>query len=215
MRQIKIAFSGLMRSGKDACGDYIIKKHGGVIKRFAEPLYDIMHYAQRRCRLPETKWRKFLQVVGTELFRAEHPGIWVNLLIEEVVDLDPSVNIIVVDARFNDEFEALKKAGFLLVKIIRTDAEREAEERVSSEVARHASEVDMLSYEGFDHVIVNCGTLEDLYRSVDRLIESQFREEDPCHWYDPEVVEGADDKWAFIRGMKGPAPDLDDFGHPI
>jgi hypothetical protein len=215
MRQIRIAFSGLMRSGKDTCGEYIIKKHGGVIKKFAQPLYDIMYYAQDRCGMPREKWREFLQTVGTELFRAKDPNVWINLLIKEVEETDPNTNVIVTDARFYNEFEALKKAGFFLVKIVRTDEEREAGERVSGEVARHASEVDMLSYEGFDHVIVNCGTLEDLHHSVDYIISDEFIEEspDPCHWYDPQVVEGVDDKWHFFRGMSD--PDITDFGHPI
>ena len=213
MKQIKRAFSGLMRSGKDTCGEYIIRKHGGVIKKFAQPLYDIMYYAQDRCGLPREKWREFLQIMGTEVFRAKDPNVWVNLLIKEVQEMSPNTNVIVTDARFNNEFEALKKAGFFLVKLIRAETARAAEEQVSEEVAKHASEIDMLSYEGFDCVLVNCGTLEDLYHSVDHLIETQFREEDSCHWYDPEVVEGVDDKWHFFRGMSD--PDLTDWGHPV
>jgi hypothetical protein len=213
MKQIKIAFAGQMRSGKDTCGDYIVKNHNGVIMKFATPIYEILEFAQQRCHLPVEKDRQFLQYIGTEWARAKNPNIWVDLLIEEAANWGPSVNIVVTDARFNNEFEALKKAGFFLVKLIRAETARAAEEQVSEEVAKHASEIDMLSYEGFDCVLVNCGTLEDLYHSVDHLIETQFREEDSCHWYDPEVVEGVDDKWHFFRGMSD--PDLTDFGHPV
>jgi hypothetical protein len=83
-------------------------------------------------------------------------------------------------------------------------------------VARHASEIDMLFYEGFDHVIINCGTLEDLYRSVDYLIEDQFEEDEapnPSDEYDPVAPEGAEDLWSFFRGMSD--PEVSDFGHPI
>ena len=175
-----------------------------------------MYYAQDRCNIPREKWREFLQVVGTELFRAKDPNVWVNLLIKEVHDLGPNTNIIISDARFNNEFEALKQDGFVLVKIVRYDAERMAEEKVSEEVARHASEIDMLFYEGFDHVIINCGTLEDLYRSVDYLIEDQFEEDEapnPSDEYDPVAPEGAEDLWSFFRGMSD--PEVSDFGHPI
>ena len=79
MTQIKLAFAGQMRAGKDTCGDYVSRKYGGVIMKFATPIYDIMYYAQKRTRKPQEKWRKFLQVVGTELFRSEDPNVWINL----------------------------------------------------------------------------------------------------------------------------------------
>lgn len=177
MRQIKIAFAGQMRSGKDTCGDYVIKKYGGVSKKFAAPLYDILSYAQRRCGIPQAKDRFFLQWLGTEWGRDTiDPNLWVNILANEVAALDPDTNVVVTDARFVNEFETLKKCGFILVKLDRPDAERNAAEAggITQPAATHASERDMLTYDGFDLTIFNHGTLEDLYRIVDNVIDERF-----------------------------------------
>ena len=176
MNQIKLGFAGLARSGKDTCAEYVVNKYGGKVMKFAQPLYDIMYFAQDRTRLPRTKWRRFLQLVGTELFREEHPTIWIDLLLAEVAELPPTTHIAISDLRFTNEFEALKKEGFILVKLERPEKDRMAAETggISQEVAAHASEQDVLTYQGFNHVILNTGTLEQLYGFVDKVIELNF-----------------------------------------
>lgn len=177
MKQIKIAFAGQMRSGKDTCGEYVVKRYCGLVKKFAAPLYDILAYAQKRCRLPQSKDRRFLQYIGTEWGRESiNQNIWVDLLIEEVLDLGPSVNVVVTDARFVNEFEALKRAGFTLVKIDRSEQFRNAAEAggITQPAATHASEVDVQTYQGWDYCIANDGTLEELYAQVDAIIIDRF-----------------------------------------
>ena len=173
MAQLKLAFAGQMRSGKDTCGDYVNAKYDCKVMKFAAPIYDIMYFAQKRTRRPLEKWRKFLQVVGTDLFRGEDPDVWVNLLIEEVKDLGPSVNVVVTDARFINEFTALQNAGFKVIKIERSETLRneDMEQGHTKSLEIHASEKDMLTFESFDAILYNNGTLEELYLKVDELVE--------------------------------------------
>lgn len=193
MKQIKIAFAGQMRSGKDTGGEYVQKKYGGLVKKFAAPLYDILAYAQKRCRLPQSKDRRFLQYIGTEWGRDSiNQNIWVDLLVEEVLDLGPSVNVAVTDARFVNEFEALKRAGFVLVKIDRSEQLRNAAEAggITQPAAVHASEVDMLTYQGFDYCIANDGTLEELYAQIDQIIAERFgTTEEFCQQVQQEIAQ--------------------------
>ncbi|MEI6387120.1 MAG: hypothetical protein WCQ50_10815 [Spirochaetota bacterium] len=172
MTQIKLAFAGQMRAGKDTCGDYVSRKYGGVIMKFATPIYDIMYYAQKRTRKPQEKWRKFLQVVGTELFRSEDPNVWINLLVEEVKDLGPDVNVVLTDARFTNEFVILQNAGFKVIKIERDAHLREERMEQGHEKALevHSSEKDVLTFDSFDAVVANNGTFDELYANIDKLI---------------------------------------------
>ena len=81
----------------------------------------------------------------------------------------------VSDARFSNEFEALKRAGFKLIKIDREEELRAQFHETGhiSEFETHSSEWDVTMYQDFDMVIHNNGSLEDLYAKMDELITQQ------------------------------------------
>lgn len=174
MGQIKLAFAGLMRSGKDTAADYMVKTFGATNLKFAGPIYDILHYAQRRCRLEESKDRSFLQWVGHDWARETiSQDIWVDLLFKDVAEMTGP--IVVSDARFTNEFRALQHNGFKVIRIER-DAVARLQHEPNAEQANtaHASEKDVLSYALFDAVIQNDGSLEDLYDKVEGLVTKYF-----------------------------------------
>ena len=162
--QVKIAFHGKMGTGKDTSVDYLIRKHGGVKISFSEPLYNILHYAQEICGFEKKKDRKFLQFIGTEWGRNIQDNIWVDLAIKKS-QKETTKNVYNSDCRFFNELEALKKTGFLCVKIKRTNI---VKSRLGSGYINHESEKgldDCL----FDFVIENNGTLLELYKKIDEI----------------------------------------------
>ena len=57
MKPLRIAFAAKQRSGKDAAAEFILRFHQGSIKKFADPLYDLMYMIQDRLGLPKEKDR--------------------------------------------------------------------------------------------------------------------------------------------------------------
>lgn len=176
-KYLRIAFGCEARVGKDTSAAYLANKLNEMQKQtsmryetsvlsFAEPLYNILHHAQRVCGFEIGKDRKFLQWVGTDWARSIKSDVWVNLLVERIGRLSRR-DIIVTDVRFIDEFEALKKLGFVMVRLIRTEK--------SEQVARHASETSAANADlPWDHIIDNNGTLEELYAKLDQLFFKSY-----------------------------------------
>lgn len=172
--QMRLAFAGQMRSGKDTAAEYVVDRLGAKNMKFADPIYDILHYAQDRCGVPRHKDRYFLQWLGTDWARNTlDPMVWINILLRDVEK--ETGHIVVSDARFSNEFEALKKAGFTVVKIERDETLRSQFHGSdhSTTFETHPSEWDVMTYQKFDAVINNNGTLEELYGKLDKLISLQ------------------------------------------
>lgn len=154
---MKIAFGHQARSGKDEAASYLASKFGdSLILSFSEPVYDIMHYAQRICHFKEEKDRSLLRAIGMWA-RDRNENTWVDILIEKV-NSSQLRHIFVTDVRFPNEYNALKKLGFVMVKI-----KRDVDD---SELRNHESETSLLEYD-WDITIENNSTLEDFYRKLD------------------------------------------------
>lgn len=135
--------------------------------------------------------RQALQLIGTNLFRDKfHPNCWVNSLFSDYKSIikfkkgspyasikemstfefqkkwkDEEVypNWIVTDLRFENEAQAIKDRGGILIRINRS---------YSIGVQEHKSETALDNYKEFDYIIDNSGSIEDLIRKVkDILIE--------------------------------------------
>ena len=163
---MKFAFGYKMRSGKDVSVDYLLSKYGGKKLSFSEPLYDILHYAQNICNFPLEKDREFLQWIGTDWARKKNKNIWVDVAIRKIKQ-NKEDNIYFSDVRFINEFEALKKNGFVMIKINRNT-------KISDS---HISENDLDNVEDdkWDYIIENNGTLEELYKKIDEIVELNLK----------------------------------------
>lgn len=155
---MKIAFSFKMRSGKDTCVDYLIEKYGGRKITFAKPLYDALYKVQDIFNLPQEKDRPFLQMVG-DWAREKDDNIFVNLALKDSFTGNKFCN----DLRFLIEYEALKKDGWVCIKINRDTG-------LPSSKHRSEIELEILKDEDWDYIIDNNGTLEDLYIKLDKII---------------------------------------------
>lgn len=125
--------------------------------------------------------REFLQVFGTdfaqhmlsqmfpEYKRTTGRLLWVRHLIDRLrwMGVGPASKIVVTDVRFPHEAEVLKREGFMLVRVVRS----EYEDRHDS----HESEqcVDLIQE---DVRLMNQGTLEDLYSRVLDWIDKEDQE---------------------------------------
>lgn len=137
--------------------------------------------------------RTAMQYLGTDIFRAQVlPSIWCDNIIAKIRALPSETNIVIDDVRFTNERAALRLEGaqFLLLRPgqFPSDDHRvlwnTARNRNSLEVctsrkhATHPSEWDWLqdATVADDPVIVNSGSYDDLYASVDTWYTTTFAE---------------------------------------
>jgi len=167
---MKLAFGINSGSGKDTSVDYLISKYGGRKYSFASPLYDILNYSQRILNLPLQKDRKFLQTFA-DFFKNEiSENIFVDLCLKKIISLPPFENIYISDLRFENEFIALKEAGFKCIKIVR-DVDNTS--RIGNGSSNHNSENSLKNFtdDKWDFIIYNNYSVEDLYTQLDEIIK--------------------------------------------
>lgn len=184
-----IMLSGRKGAGKDTVADHLIEKYGYVKISFAEPLKDackaIFGFSDAQVNhslLKETVdeyWeytpREVLQCVGTELFRDAlgqalpkiGNEIWIRALERRVMRLknDGITNIVITDARFENEVECGRRIGATIIKIDRPRFR-------GGKFVTHASEAGIDSLP-CDHVLTNDRTIAELYRQVDGILDAK------------------------------------------
>lgn len=182
------------RVGKDAVAEYLVKKYGFKQTFYAESLKnacrEIFHLTDEQLygNLKEEVdafWgvtpRFMFQFVGTECMRNVYgQDVWVRSL-KRRIEKDSVSNWVISDVRFFTEAEAIKNWGGVLIHVDRKGVPKPAKIRLPPKWYRpwpkyveHISETQLRDYKGWDVVIDNNGTLDDLYRRVDQLME-EFR----------------------------------------
>lgn len=172
-----IGVSGIARSGKDTIGGYLVAHYGYQQLSFAEPLRKFVCELTGipRAELDDVKermvdWlgkspRQMLQTLGTEWGRMlVNENVWVLVGMDEarrsyVRTGKPAV---FTDVRFENEADAIRQRGGRIIHVIRPDA---------LAVSGHVSEAGVPRHER-DILIVNDGSLADLYAAVDTAMES-------------------------------------------
>jgi dephospho-CoA kinase len=127
--------------------------------------------------------RLLLQWIGTEIGRVIHQNLWINALfvdyqakVELTDELDGNnwryPNWIITDMRFLNELEAVKRYKGITIRVNRED-ERSRFAAIDKPEERskyyHPSET-ALDNASFDHVIDNCGTIEELIQKVKNIL---------------------------------------------
>ena len=105
--------------------------------------------------------REFLQKLGTAVRNEVHPDFWVRALINRRIKNKEKLTII-PDVRFPNEAQVIKDNGGFLIRM----------ERPGAGAGEHISETALDDYKGWDIVIDNVGTLEDLYKQVKFLLDN-------------------------------------------
>lgn len=131
----------------------------------------------QRLGIPDLTPRWILQRWGTETLRhGFHDDVWIASLENKLRNsLD---DVVISDCRFPNEIESIRRSGGLVVRVIRG---QDPEWFVSAQQhlrhgldlpkeMPHSSEWSWAATE-FDHVIDNNGSMDDLYRTINDLVQ--------------------------------------------
>lgn len=125
----------------------------------------------------QTEIRRALQRIGTECGRKLiSENVWVDAMEREIRQLqERGINhIVVTGIRYENELQMIRRLGGETVWIERPSARASHEEKIrsaaaSADTVTHSSEVS-LDVRQFDSVIVNDGSLEQLFARADRWV---------------------------------------------
>ena len=169
-----IALTGLPRCGKDTVAAWLIAHHSWTKLAFAGPLKAaaaiLLNRTEDECNgvnfdreavMPEWGFsmRWFLQVFGTECLRNQvAQDFWIKRMYIELGSWTPMAKIVITDCRFENEAALVRERGGHVIEIRRPGL-------VGS---GHISDAGVRLTED-DYVILNDGTVDDLYEQTRRL----------------------------------------------
>lgn len=174
-----IGLTGFPGTGKNALAEILVAEHGFTSIAFADPIREallgldpivdvekddrqmVLFPYQRLSWLVETYgWdeakrtypdvRRLLQNMGTESIRALDSGFWVRLAMQKAMEVDGPVCF--TDTRFENEVEAIRRQGGILVRV-----ERPGYGAVNDHISESA-----LDNEKAELVVLNVDGLEEL-----------------------------------------------------
>lgn len=165
----KIAITGKARSGKDALAKYLIKKYGYTRYAFAD---ELKHYFHEILGDTNEKPREGYIWFG-QTMRERDPYVWINKLFEKVGRENPA-KIVITDCRQPNEFERLRKEGFLIIRItsyLETRVKRMEQEgdKFSKKDLTHETETHLDQFP-VHFELYNNGSIEDLYENFEKVI---------------------------------------------
>jgi hypothetical protein len=197
-----ISISGKFRSGKDTVAKMISKKlieNGYYTKRrafadnlkkvveiltgekmsavsvdFSETVYD---FTEDQKNMFLDRWGMtlgtMLQRLGTEVMRDNFDkNVWIKSLWNNIKDMKELEAVLVTDTRFKNEMEFLKGVGCITIKV---EGDPTKVHDITKRDESHESETSLDSYDKYDFVIKNNGTLEELNNKIN-FITTQILE---------------------------------------
>lgn len=174
-----IGLVGKARVGKDTVAGHILDNYGLMQYAFADPLKDMLEAVfgdkfRGGDREQVIDWlgkspRQLMQTLGTEWGRdCVHPDLWVLFAEQEWLKAQArkAPGLVISDVRFKNEAEWIHQAGGLLIEITRPEA---------GEVSAHRSEAGFAAFGMQRELIINYGTMDDLFEQVDDLVMEFLR----------------------------------------
>lgn len=172
-----IGLTGLAGVGKDSVGQVLVRNWGFERRALADSLRAIAEavdpYISVNERLSDVlnamSWddakriypevRRFLQHLGSEGGRnVLGDDIWLRTTMK---DIDrPTV---ITDVRFMNEIDYIKGTGGIIVKIVRPGFD---------EPLNHSSEKTLFEWNGYDYLLNNDGTLDNLESKVQEMFDT-------------------------------------------
>lgn len=183
-----IAFFGRCRSGKDSCFE-ILQELGFPVRRIAygDAMKEMFHLENPD--IPRVPKRADLYQQYGQAIREKDPDIFVRptmskLWFEQQLDKSHKRKSIYIctDVRQQNEYDALKKAGFKFVKVhsakeVRIQRMLSAGELVTEEILNAPTE-ELLEGFHFDFITINNWTRDELKRQVVELVYKLISEEE-------------------------------------
>lgn len=179
-----VGLSGFARAGKDEVANILVRDYGYQRVAFADklrefifavnpvvPREDGMAWMYLQGVINQYGWdgykdtpygaeiRRLLQRLGTEGGRRV---LWDSIWIDAALTgLDESARVVVTDARFYNEFDAIRARGGDIWRVERPGV---------GPLNEHASENEAIDYPNFKLTLFNDGTLEDLIARVASIV---------------------------------------------
>lgn len=169
-----IGLHGDAGAGKDTVGGMLVGRGFEAIA-FADPLYQavsaitgmpVEEMKDRTKKEATIPWlgkspRELLQTLGTEWGRnMVHDELWIMRGMNRCFGI---ANVVITDVRFDNEAEAIRRNGGVVVKIVRDEA------GLTGGTGRHASEAGVSEHLIHER-LPNNGTLDDLAAEVNALL---------------------------------------------
>lgn len=174
-RRRLVALGHRAGTGKDTLAQILVERHGFTRVAFADPLKRLAaelapHLAQPFATALQEHGpdalkslrggRDLLITLGNGVRRHIAPDAWIQPVLTAVHSSDH--DLVVPDLRFPNEAAALRGAGFRLVRVDRPGV---------GPGSGGESDEALANYHDWDQVVCNDGTLEDLERTADALLE--------------------------------------------
>lgn len=167
-------YSPKPQSGKDTVAKYLTNIYDFEEKHFSRVLKNMLvvflynYVEDPRLWLEEKKNepipglgvtpRHLMGTLGTDWGRdLVDRDLWFKL---ETRHLLPNHKYVFTDLRFENEYYGLRELGAILIKIIRTE----------SDIVEHPKSEGNLEHLEFDHTLNNNGTLDELYKQVEKIL---------------------------------------------
>lgn len=175
-----IGILGRLRSGKNAVSDYLTSKYGYTAFAFGDELKAEFHRTYPD--IPrDPKPRAGYQEYGQRIRRERGESIWINACLGAIdyqrryaaYEQRP-FRAVIGDVRQPNEYQALKSAGYLLIRVEAPDAVRidraiKSGDKFDYSDLVHGTETAL---DGFaaDYTVDNGGTLDELYAQIDEIM---------------------------------------------
>jgi hypothetical protein len=178
-----IVLVGSIGSGKTTACDYLVSSLGFEETSFAEPIkkfavalgfsHKDVYGTQEEKLTINPYWgisgRVFMQRFGTDIMRKNSSvlgqgidNVWIKAVECKMMRAKESkINLVVSDGRFDDEIDAVRRYGGVVIKLSRTNQEYSS---------IHESEKNIESISS-DYHYANTGTKEDLYAFLEEVVK--------------------------------------------
>jgi len=135
-----IGITGLAQSGKSTLANILCTRHGFVSIALADSLKNIAKEHFNWDGQKDSRGRRLLQLLGTEVGRTYDADLWVIKLQNKIAikRAQGKLDIVVPDVRFQNEAQAIKSWGGFIVRL-------NGRGGLEGIAGQHVSELEMLS----------------------------------------------------------------------
>ena len=172
-----IGLVGKKYSGKDTLANYLVQKYNFKTYAYAKPLKNVckelfmlsddqLHNPQQK-EVIDSRWgkspRQLLQFIGTDIMRNQFSeDFWIKYFNLWYLTNKES-NVAVTDCRFQNELDAVKLQGGIIIKL----------ERITNHLDHHSSEMSIDTLQGIDFIVDNNSSIETLYEKIDNFMSQR------------------------------------------
>ena len=175
-----VGICGRKRAGKDTLGDYLCTYYYYRHMSFADPLKlslkhmfgysDAQLYGDKKEEI-DNRWgtspRQMMQHFGTDICRNTiKDSFWIDRFKQIYNKLNDDTKVVISDVRFQNEIDAIHELGGIVIKVERAT--------ILNDLSNHESESGIDKLENIDHIFENNGTIDDLYKKFENLLNLQF-----------------------------------------